>query len=79
MTGDAAKAMMLFDLEADLGEQHDVAARNPEVVKRLKAFFDKMDAEAAELAPPPRRGPVGTAPGVMRLKGGALRYDQVLP
>jgi uncharacterized sulfatase len=79
MTGDAPKDMMLFDLEADLGEQHDVAAQNPEVVKRLKAFFDKMNAEAAKLPPPPRRGPVGTAPGVMRLKGGALRYDQVLP
>jgi arylsulfatase A-like enzyme len=26
---------MLYDLEADIGEQHDVAAENPEVVKRL--------------------------------------------
>jgi len=29
---------MLFDLENDRSEQNDVAARNPEIVERLKAL-----------------------------------------
>jgi len=72
-TGDAAKPMMLFDLENDPSEQRDVAAQNPEVVQRLKAYFDKMDAEAKAIARPPR--PPGAMKGIMRLKGGELRYD----
>ena len=39
-TGDAAKPMQLFDLQADPGEQHDVAAQHPEVVERLKRLYD---------------------------------------
>lgn len=39
-TGDAPKAMMLFDLESDPSEQHDVAAQNQEVVERLKRSYD---------------------------------------
>ena len=35
-TGVAAKAGLLFDLDADRAEQKDVAAANPEVVKRLQ-------------------------------------------
>jgi uncharacterized sulfatase len=34
-TGDAAKAMELFDLSTDPSEQHDVSAEHPDVVKRL--------------------------------------------
>jgi arylsulfatase A-like enzyme len=45
-TGDEAKAMALFDLADDPGEQHDVAAKHPEVVARLKARFDRMVQEA---------------------------------
>ncbi len=70
-TGDAPKAMMLFDMENDPGEQHDVATQNPEVVLRLKKLFDAMDAQV----------PKGGFPGagghpVERLKGGELRYDK---
>jgi uncharacterized sulfatase len=43
--GDAAKPMQLFDLEADPGEQRDVAAQHPEIVERLKKAFDEMNAQ----------------------------------
>ena len=36
-TGDAPRAMSLFDLENDPAEQHDVAAQHGDVVARLKA------------------------------------------
>ena len=45
-TGDAPKALQLFDLAADPAEQRDVAAANPEVVARLKRAFDAMVREA---------------------------------
>ena len=32
----------LFDLAGDIGEQHDVSARHPEIVKRLMALADEM-------------------------------------
>jgi uncharacterized sulfatase len=44
-TGDSPRAMMLFDLQNDPGEQHDVSARHPEEVKRLKAAYDRMNAD----------------------------------
>ena len=71
MSGDAPRAMMLFDLEADPSEQRDVADSHPDVVKRLKALFDEHDTEVAR--------PVSDFPGIRRVKGGALRYDQFLP
>ncbi len=49
--GDPPKAMMLFDLENDPSEQHDVAVQNPEVVKRLKAMFDQLNAQVPEFPP----------------------------
>jgi hypothetical protein len=70
-TGDDAKPMMLFDMEADPGEQHDVAAEHPDVVARLRGLFDKLDAEAPREGRPERHG----AGGVRRLSGGELRYD----
>jgi hypothetical protein len=69
VTGDAAKAMMLFDLEADRSEQHDVAAQHPDVVARLKAMYDKMNVDV----PRPTPGPKGR--GITRLKGGSLTYE----
>ena len=44
-TGDAPKPMMLFDLEADSAEQHDVAAEHPEVVERLRGLYDRSAAQ----------------------------------
>jgi arylsulfatase A len=34
--------LALFDLEKDIGEQHDVSAKHPEVVERLLGLADKM-------------------------------------
>ncbi len=44
-SGDETKAMTLFDLANDPGEQTDVSARNPEVVARLKMAFDRAVKE----------------------------------
>lgn len=74
--GDAAAEMMLFDLATDPGEQKNVAAQNPEVVARLKAMFDKLNAEVPEIRREERHG----GGGVQRLTGGkpgeALVYDR---
>ncbi len=71
--GAASREFLLFDMEADPGEQRDVSDSHPDVVKQLKAAFEKMDAEVPK-APPAR--PPGAGPRrIMRLKGGALRYD----
>ena len=57
-TGDASKAMQLFDLQSDPGEQHDVAAQHPEIVARLKASFDAINRDVpANLANPQRTAP----------------------
>jgi arylsulfatase A-like enzyme len=45
-TGDAPKAMQLFDLQSDPAEQHDAAAEHPEIVARLKKAFDTINADA---------------------------------
>jgi arylsulfatase A-like enzyme len=44
-TGDETRAMSLFDLGDDPGEQHDVAAKHPDVVARLKARYDQVIKE----------------------------------
>lgn len=38
---DAVPKTQLYDLEKDIGEQHDVAARHPEVVTRLMRLVEK--------------------------------------
>ena len=70
MDGDEPKSMMLFDLEADPAEQHDLSGRHPEVVKRLKALYDKTLAQVPEFKPPKR------FKQLRRLKGGSLEYDK---
>lgn len=71
--GDVAKPMMLFDLAEDPGEQRDVAAQNPEVVARLKAIFDRMNAQVPEIRREERHG----GGGVRRLTGGSLDYTRM--
>jgi uncharacterized sulfatase len=58
ITGDAPKAMQLFDLTNDPGEQRDVAAQHPDVVARLKKLYDAVNRDVpAELPNPKRTGP----------------------
>jgi len=52
--GDAPAEMMLFDLESDQAEKHNVAAQYPDVVKRLLTIFEKVEAEVPELDAPAR-------------------------
>ncbi len=41
---------MLFDLQADPGERRNVAAENPEVVRRLAAALETWLAECGQFA-----------------------------
>jgi uncharacterized sulfatase len=81
-SGVEPSSMMLFDLQADRAEQHDVADQNPEVVERLLAEFRKTEAEVPDL-PEPESAYLFREPGpgqsrvLMRLIGGELRYDRV--
>jgi uncharacterized sulfatase len=42
LTGDAPRAMALFDLESDPEEQDDVAAQHPDEVERLSSLVDML-------------------------------------
>jgi arylsulfatase A len=44
----AETGLVLFDLERDIGEAHDVALANPEVVSRLSRLGDEMRAELGD-------------------------------
>lgn len=68
--GDPPKSMMLFDIENDPAEQHDVAAQHPDVVKRLKAMFDKLDAQVPHFEPVQPKWK-----GIRDIKGGDLKYE----
>lgn len=56
----------LYDLDAEIGEQTDVAAQHPEVVAKLKALADKMEAEIGGKTPTARR-PAGEVKGAKTL------------
>ena len=56
-TGDPPRPMMLFDLEADPAEQHNVAGEHPEVVKRLKKLYDQTVAQMPPAVGRPRPKP----------------------
>ena len=45
--------VLLFDLATDLGEQNNLAADHPEVVARLQARMEELDAEITESARAP--------------------------
>jgi len=54
-TGDAPAPMQLFDLAADPGEQHDVAAAHPETVARLRQLYDELTKDAPTRRTPPTK------------------------
>ena len=58
--------LRLYDLDAEIGEQTDVAAQHPEVVAKLKALADKMAAEIGGKTPTARR-PAGEVKGAKTL------------
>jgi uncharacterized sulfatase len=64
--GDKPKNMMLFDLENDPAERKDLSKKHPDIVKRLKAAFDKTLAQVPRFKSPRRFD------GLKRLKGGRL-------
>ena len=37
------KKVALYDLNKDIGEEKDVAAKNPSVAKRIKAIIDELE------------------------------------
>ncbi|MCB1120427.1 MAG: hypothetical protein KJT03_02670, partial [Verrucomicrobiae bacterium] len=82
VTGEPPRPMMLFDMEQDASEQHDVADQHPDVVNRLKKLFDKTNAEVPDF-PAPKSDYLfaNPQPGedriLMRLIGGELRYDRI--
>lgn len=81
-SGDPPKQMMLFDLEADPGEQHDIADQHPEIVERLSAKFEQTQAQVPAFPAPERDylfgpSPKGQRRPLMRLIGGQLRYDRI--
>ncbi len=47
---DLAIGLALFDLEADVSEQHDVAAEHPEVVRRLSSLAERMREQLGDSA-----------------------------
>jgi hypothetical protein len=50
-TGDRVTGPALFDLEADPAEQKDVAAAHPEIVARLRGYYDAMSREVGDRRP----------------------------
>jgi arylsulfatase A-like enzyme len=53
--GDETRAMSLFDLHEDPGEQKDVADRHPEEVARLKAHYERLAKEFPAVGAPGKR------------------------
>jgi len=67
--GDGPNNMMLFDIEADPSEQHDLGKQHPDVVERLKAIYDRTFAEVPKFEQPKR------FKELRRIKGGDFSYD----
>jgi len=66
--GDGPKNIMLFDLETDPAEQHDVSSQHPDVVKRLKTIYEKTVTQVPTFEQPKR------FKQLRHIKGGDLKY-----
>ncbi len=42
LTGDPASEVMLFDVDDDPAEQHNIAGKHPEIVKELQQELDAI-------------------------------------
>ena len=58
--------LRLYDLDAEIGEQTDVAVQHPEIVAKLKVLADKVSAEIGGKTPTARR-PAGEVKGAKTL------------
>jgi len=80
-SGVSPSAMMLFDLEADPGEQKNLAEEYPQVVKRLKGIFDNTKEDIPDFPAPEVEylltDEAQKTGKLMRLIGGELRYDRI--
>jgi hypothetical protein len=52
---------VLYNLDTDIGETRDVAAENPDVVKRLQKFVERMKDDLGIIG----KGPGVRAPGTV--------------
>jgi len=50
---------MLYNLDADIGETKDVAAKQPAEVKKLRALLDQIRADLGDKSPGPGCRPAG--------------------
>ena len=42
--------MVIYNLKNDIGEQNNLAAKNPEILKELSAMWNKINSEMVEPA-----------------------------
>ena len=53
--GEKAKKMMLFNIEEDPAEEHDLSKKHPDIVKQLKAYYNKTVPKNKKFKRPPRK------------------------
>lgn len=81
-TGDPPQPLMLFNLQQDPGEQHNVADKHPELVNQLLEKFRAMEKQFPEFETPRndylfKNLKPGQGRPLMRLMGGKLEYDRI--
>jgi hypothetical protein len=68
---------LLYDLAKDLGEQHDLAATEPEQVRALDAQIEQFlkDTNAVIPTPNPKFDPAQYRPGLIRVQVAKEKAD----
>jgi len=67
----------LFDLCADIGEQHDVAAKHPEIVARIEAYLKTARTESEHW--PMREAKRPKTPPAKKRQAGVSRFEPTSP